>query len=230
MTYTDIPDYLRSHPFDVATIVPSHIPDMASESLLQELDIDLHDTLPAYSEQGVYGGKRFGVPDDGDVWILYYRKDIFDKLGIEPPTTAEQFDTVGALIAEATDIAGSAQARRGEGSNLYFEYGLREAGGAYFDKDMKATVNSDIAYELIQRWLDQESWMVSRNARLDVYGTIKAYLAGDAAMLISWPPFGRFAAGISQDSDAFATMPRPTAEVREHTGYALVPGTGQLAV
>jgi multiple sugar transport system substrate-binding protein len=38
-----------------------------------------------------FGGKSFGIPQDVGPMMLYYRKDLFDKYGLEVPTTWDQF-------------------------------------------------------------------------------------------------------------------------------------------
>lgn len=44
-------------------------------------------------EFGVFGGKLYGIPVQGEVVTdaVFYRADIFDSLGLQPPTTAEEF-------------------------------------------------------------------------------------------------------------------------------------------
>ena len=40
-----------------------------------------------------YDGKLYGAPMQAQTLILAYRKDVFDKLGLTPPTTFEELRT-----------------------------------------------------------------------------------------------------------------------------------------
>ena len=75
---------------------------------------DLEDYLDVYGAEGYgrLGDTWYGFPDDGDVFILYYRKDLFDdpankeefkaEYGATWPcrTTYEEFDDVGKFFTE----------------------------------------------------------------------------------------------------------------------------------
>jgi len=50
-------------------------------------DIDMPDFIPTTVEAGAYGGKQYALPVDPNVQILIYRKDLFEKKGLKPPTT-----------------------------------------------------------------------------------------------------------------------------------------------
>src|SRR5262245_32184156 len=99
--------------YDALNVVPSWMPDLAQAGALEPLDAyvdkygyrdELKTIAPVYRDnQMTVNGKIYGFPDDGDVFILYYRKDVFgdpdvqkafkDKLGYDlaPPTTWKQF-------------------------------------------------------------------------------------------------------------------------------------------
>src|SRR3954464_6822628 len=74
--------------YDALNVVPSWMPDLAAAGALEVLDPyvdkygyreELQDIAPTYRDnQMTVDGKIFGFPDDGDVFVLYYRKDIFD--------------------------------------------------------------------------------------------------------------------------------------------------------
>lgn len=48
-----------------------------------------------------FGGKQFGVPVDSGPMGLFYRKDIFDKHGIEVPKTWDEFAAAGEKLRKA---------------------------------------------------------------------------------------------------------------------------------
>ena len=51
---------------------------------------------------------------------------------------------------------------------------------------------------------------------------LAAFLAGDTAMTVSWPPYGRWAAGYGTDEEALSWVPK--SEIAGKVGYALPPG------
>jgi multiple sugar transport system substrate-binding protein len=59
-----------------------------------------------------------------------------------------------------------------------------------------------------------ESWGFVEN--------LAAFLSGDTAMTISWPPYGRWAAGYGADEQALSWVPK--SKVAGKVGYAMTPG------
>jgi multiple sugar transport system substrate-binding protein len=68
--------------YDVLNVMPQWLPDLVNAGAVELLDPyiekygyedELDDIAPAFAGQGVYNGKIYGFPDDGDVLILYYR-------------------------------------------------------------------------------------------------------------------------------------------------------------
>ncbi|MEX2479831.1 MAG: extracellular solute-binding protein, partial [Gammaproteobacteria bacterium] len=107
---------------------------------------------------------------------------------------------------------------------------FRDEGGRFFDPDtMEATINSDAGvrtFEGIRGDLDMmpngvEQWGFVEN--------LNALLSGDAAMSITWPPVGRWAAGYGSGEEALDWVPE--SQVTDKIGYALPPeGNPELAV
>jgi multiple sugar transport system substrate-binding protein len=51
---------------------------------------------------------------------------------------------------------------------------------------------------------------------------LAVFVKGEAAMTISWPPYGRFAAGYLAEEEALAWVPKT--QIADKVGYALPPG------
>ena len=74
--------------YDALNVIPAWMPDLASAGALEPLDPyvdkygyreELKEIAPTYRDnQMTVNGKIYGFPDDGDVFVLYYRKDIFE--------------------------------------------------------------------------------------------------------------------------------------------------------
>jgi multiple sugar transport system substrate-binding protein len=54
--------------------------------------------LPSAWQQVKFGDGIYGIPQDTGPMIMLYRKDIFDSLGIAPPTTWEEYIEAGRKI------------------------------------------------------------------------------------------------------------------------------------
>jgi len=73
---------------------------LGKEDLVKNLSSSFHqlfsprDFIPAAMNSVVYQTKVLGVPWFTDVGMLYYRKDLLDKYGFDPPTTWEDVSTI----------------------------------------------------------------------------------------------------------------------------------------
>src|SRR4030095_309434 len=75
--------------YDALNVVPSWMPDLVQAGALENLDPyvdkngfrdELQKIAPTYRDnQMKVNGKIYGFPDDGDVFVFYYRKDIFAR-------------------------------------------------------------------------------------------------------------------------------------------------------
>ena len=73
--------------YDALNVIPSWMPDLVQAGALEPLDAmvdkyafrdELQKIAPTYRDnQMKVNGKIYGFPDDGDVFVMYYRKDIF---------------------------------------------------------------------------------------------------------------------------------------------------------
>ena len=58
------------------------------------------DLVQSLLEAGTYDGKLYGVPYYAGARIMIYRKDLFEKAGIEVPTTLEEMLAAGVALKE----------------------------------------------------------------------------------------------------------------------------------
>ncbi len=108
--------------YDALNVIPAWMPDLAQAGALEVLDpyvdkygfrAELQKIAPTYRDnQMTVKGKIYGFPDDGDVFLMYYRKDIFARPDLQkefkakygydlaPPKTWKQFDQIGSFLTE----------------------------------------------------------------------------------------------------------------------------------
>ncbi|MBX6323527.1 MAG: sugar ABC transporter substrate-binding protein [Rhodospirillaceae bacterium] len=233
--------------YDALNVVPSWMPDLALAGALEPLDEyvdkygyrdELQQIAPVYRDnQMTVNGKIYGFPDDGDIFILYYRKDVFgdpevqkefkDKFGYDlaPPTTWKQFREIGQFLTDKFQpkMYGAGFFRDPAYAQLMFQERFRIEGGKFFDADsMKATVNSDIGVRVLTEMREENKFMPPGVETWGFVENLAAFLQGTTAMTISWPPYGRWAAGYGTEEEALNWVPK--SQIAGKVGYALPPG------
>ncbi|MGF1626454.1 MAG: ABC transporter substrate-binding protein [Alphaproteobacteria bacterium] len=234
--------------YDALNVIPSWMPDLVRAGALENLDSyvdrygfrdELQLIAPVYRDnQMMVDGSIYGFPDDGDVFVMYYRKDVLGDPEIQaafkerhgydlpvPPTTWKEFGEVGAFISEhaGNKPYGAAFFRDAPYAQFMFQERFRNEGGRFFDADtMQATINSPAGVKVFTDWLEENKWMPAGVQTWGFVENLAAFLQGDTAMTISWPPYGRWAAGYGTDEEALSWVPR--SQIAGKVGYAMPPG------
>ena len=234
--------------YDALNVIPAWMPDLAQAGALEVLDPyvdkygfrdELKKIAPTYRDnQMTVNGKIYGFPDDGDVFVFYYRKDLFAradlkkafkekyKYDLAPPKTWKQFDEIGSFLTEALKkegIYGAAFFREPPYTMFMFQERFRVEGGKFFDAGtMKATVNSPIGVKAFTDMRNENRFMPPGVEKFGFVENLATFLKGESAMTISWPPYGRFAAGYLANEKALSWVPKST--IAGKVGYALPPG------
>jgi multiple sugar transport system substrate-binding protein len=221
--------------YDALNVVPSWMPDLARAGALEPLDAhvdkygyrdELQKIAPVFRDnQMKVGDTIYGFPDDGDVFLLYYRTDIFKENNLQPPKTWAEFAKIGQMLTDkyAPKMYGAAFFRDPPYAQLMFQERFRVEGGKFFDPDtMKATINSDIGVKVFTEMRAENKFMPPGVETWGFVENLAAFLAGQTAMTISWPPYGRWAAGYGTDEAALSWVPKST--IAGKVGYALPPG------
>ena len=234
--------------FDVVDVVPAWMPDLAQAGALEPLDAyvdrygyreELRQIAPTFRDNWmVANGKIYAFPDDGDVLILYYRKDIFAdpgnrtafaaKYGYElaPPKTWKQFGEIGGFLTERLKpqgIYGASAVRDPAFAQYMFQERFRNEGGRFFNSEtMKAAINSPVGVKVLAEMREENRFMPPGVESFKFAENLAVFQSGLTAMTISWPPVGRWAAGYAADEHALKFV--PASKVAGKVGYALPPG------
>ena len=232
---------------DCASIAPTSLAELVAANAVRPLDdfiehymppADREDYLPAYRDLGVIDGRTYGLFDDGDALLVYYRTDLFADpanqrdfaaaygrpLGTPEAYDLAQFLDVARFITErfAPGLYGLAPFNRDLRWG-WFQALLRVAGGQFFDPaTMRAMVNAPAAVQTMAALARMDRFMPPDASDVDPPVLISTYLSGNAAMASYWPPLGRWAEGVGQVAPHQTAIP-PT-QVSGRTGYALLPG------
>ena len=114
---------------------------------------DLDDIIPLWRAADMVKGKLYGLPVEGECTIHIYRKDVFEKLGIKPAETLDDFAESAKKAHRFDGKAAGAALRgfRGAGQNMYIWPSLFMAyGGKWFDADGKPLVNSEAGVKSLE--------------------------------------------------------------------------------
>ena len=205
---------------------------------------DLDDYHPLYKALPTYKGKIWGFFDDGDMFALYYRKDIFEdpklmeayqaKFGkaLAVPKTWEEYAQVAQFI---TDQMAPERLRRRAlpqgrqpGQPVRLPAAVpRQRRRSSSTTNMKAALASPAGVKTLQNMIAANAASIPGNNELDAVSLWAAFLPGKVAMIYSWPPTGRMAAGYSQSDKAINFVPQST--IAGKVGYAVVPGNPEHA-
>ena len=238
----------KSGALDTIEMSPAWLPDFADQGVIIPIDSlirkyraqsTLNDLHPLYRALGRYKGKTWGFFDDGDVWSLYYRKDIFAnrrlraayrakfKRDLRVPRGWDEFSQVAQFITDqlAPNVYGTGMGRAlgNPGNQFYFFQQFRANGGRFFNpQTMKAEINNAIAVKTMRQILAQNKASPPGVEKLDFVSGWGLWLQGKTAMIMAWPPTGRISENYSQRDKAFSFLPK--SKIVGRVGYARVPG------
>ena len=90
-------------------------------------------------------GGQFGIPFGSETSVLGYRKDIFDKHGLEPPKTYDEMIELACKIPELEPGMGGLASRgqSGHQTSHAFLLHLNPLGGRIFDDNWNVIVNNE---------------------------------------------------------------------------------------
>ncbi len=73
---------------------------MPFDDLMDDVEMNSEDYIPAVWDAGVFDGSRYGIPLDVHPIGLYYNQDILDEYGVEVPTTYEELIAACEILTD----------------------------------------------------------------------------------------------------------------------------------
>ncbi len=154
------------------------------------------DYLPTFFDAfTMIDGKRYGIPYDGDMHLLWYYKPLFEKHGLKPPQNWEEYTEIAKKITEAE-----------EGSNVYgcaimgakipliligtYLNRLGSYGGAFFDAHGKPTINSPEAIAALNDLVEQAKYALPAASAVAFDEALGAWFTGKVGMVEFWTDLG----------------------------------------
>ncbi|TDO66666.1 multiple sugar transport system substrate-binding protein [Kribbella sp. VKM Ac-2571] len=141
---------IKSDAFSVLNLDVVWTAEFAANRWVTELPAsqfpDLGKLLPSTVDTAKYRDKLYAVPVTSDGGLLYYRKDLLDKAGVQPPKTWEEMVTacqkVKALPEGKNIGCYSGQFEKYEGLTVNFSEAVNGAGGVVVGDDGKPNVDT----------------------------------------------------------------------------------------
>lgn len=220
---TSIRNFLSANPPDVVTwYAGNRMAPFVNAGLFEDVsDVwqkeGLDEKLKSAAASMTINGKKWGVPYTYYQWGIYYRKDLFAKLGIaEPKTWKELLDACAKLkAAKITPFAiGSKQTWPTGG---WFDYLNLRVNGYEFHMDLtagKVPYTDKRVAAVFDRWdeLVKPGYFLANHPSYMWQEALPAFVKGDAAMYL----MGNFIvaplkeAGLKEDQLGFMAFPTIT--------------------
>ncbi|MFH8251369.1 ABC transporter substrate-binding protein [Microbacterium sp. B2969] len=206
---------------DVVMVEADRIaPFQVQDALVDLKDLGYQDVKDNFSD-GAWkdvsvGDGVYGAPIDGGPMGMIYRKDVFDKYGVTPPTTWQEFETTAQKVKDAGGpvFASFAANQPAEVTALMYQNGAQPFTYDPSDKgEIGIKLNSAEVKEVLDYWagLVQKGLVGTEDQFTPEY--ISAVIAGDYATYLSaaWAPGYLQGAGVGEGADAgvWATAPMP---------------------
>lgn len=151
-----------------------------------------------YDPYTLADGKRWGLPYDGDSHLLFYNKEIFDRHGLTPPTTWDEYLARAAAITEAekaNGIYGAAVLGGKAPIIIGSTYANRLAGfgGRFLKDDGTSALDETAAVQAAQALKAAAPAALPTPLETRFEEGLPAFLAGKVAMIEFWSDLGVYA-------------------------------------
>lgn len=208
----------------------------AAKADLAMPNYNLDDFLPALVD-GIakYEDRWVGVPYDIPIFIMIYRKDIYEKLGLKAPATLEELYTNSKAITDemGPEMYGTSGQMKSGHYSLECDWTawLWGHGGSIFGPDGKFTGNDDRGLEAMAYWDKLKATMPPGVDGWTWDGQGQSVAQGVAASMLSWGEFFPYFDDPTQTKVSGlceAVVPPQPIALRKvgETGFGEIPGVG----
>ncbi|HEY9668675.1 MAG TPA: ABC transporter substrate-binding protein [Coleofasciculaceae cyanobacterium] len=193
---------LGDSPYDVLNLDIVWVPKFAAAGWLRPLDDrvapeQLAEMVENNIEGGRYQGKLYRMPTTSDAGVLYYRTDLLNQIGADPPETfremidiTQKLQKPGGKDAGATDWGYLWQGRQYEGVSAMFVEVLEGFGGFWVNPDtLEVGLDQPQAIEAVEFLRNTITKGISPRG-VTTYGeeeTRQLFQSGGAVFLRNWP-------------------------------------------
>lgn len=189
----------------------------------------------------MYQGRIYLIPLDGDFHMVYYRTDVLEEAGLQPPRTWDEYLQVAAAV-HGKDMNGDGEGDYGSciskarSAQAYwwitsiagpYIQSLGTEQGVWFDTEtMKPLIDNEGFIRALEIYKETSKYGPPDEATLDVGDTRSLFVGGRCALSLDWGDIGTLAIdpaiSVVQDKVGAVITPGATQVVDRATGK-LVP-------
>jgi multiple sugar transport system substrate-binding protein len=178
-----------------------------------------------------YNGKVYTIPLDGDFQMVYYRSDLLQQAGLNPPKTWDDYIAVAKAL-HGQDMDGNGQgdfgsciAKKRSAQSYWMITSVASAfiqsqgtsQGAFFDSEtMAPLVNNDAFKAALNIYLETTKYGPPDEINLDVGDTRGLFTSGRCALTLDWGDIGTLA------------IDPATSKVQDKVGAVILPGSSKV--
>jgi len=136
-----------------------------------------------------YNGKTYVLPSEGDTAWLWYRKDLLEKAGIQPPQTWDEFYAAAKKLNDpANGVYGAVIGAKPDEAWWDFMYYLFGQGGELLNPDNTVAINNEAGVKALTFYsnLLKEKLVPPDVSTFGYVEILEALSKGKAAMGIQW--------------------------------------------
>ena len=211
--------------YDILTIGTYEVPIWSKQKWLMPLDklgsnYDVDDLLPSIRSGLTIDGTLYAAPFYGESSMIMYRKDLFEKAGLnmpEAPTWTFVSDAARKLTDKKNEVYGIClRGKAGWGENMAFLSAMANSFGAsWFDMQWKPQFNTDAWKKTLTTYLGLMKDAGPPGASSNGFNeNLALFQTGKCAMWIDATVAASFVSNPAQS------------KVADKVGYALAPDTG----
>lgn len=203
-----------------------------SDFVANDPELKIDDVAPYFREfNQKIDGKTYLITIDGDFQMVYYRKDVLDELGLEPPKTWDEYLEVAAA-AHGKDMNGDGEADFGscmfKKRNAQSFYAIMSIAapyvqtqgtgqGIFFDtEDMTPMVDNEAWATALEIYMETGKYGPPEEMNHDIGDTRALVTSGRCALVIDWGDIGP----LSIDPE--------TSQVNDLLGAVILPGSTRV--
>ncbi len=222
---------------DVFMLWYAHLGRLVEEKAIMSLEgfyeryaktIDPPDLIPHFFDiYTMYKDKRWAIPWDGDIHVLFYRKSLFAKHNLSPPATWEEYLKVSRFITEherENNIYGAAFMAHPTPVLITASFlnRLGGFGGKLVSPKMEPLIDSPEAVAALEAMVEHARYALPSPLETDFAVARDAFIQGKVGMVEQWTDIGIMAEDPKQSliQGDWGAVPIPLAEGVEGKGLS----------
>lgn len=226
--------------FDAYVFAPQWMVDFIEPGYLEDLTgrvqndtaLEWEDVAPFFRNfSSTYEGRIYTIPLDGDFQMVYYRTDVLEAAGLEPPKTWDDYLAIAEAVhgqdmnEDGTPDYGSCISKKRNAQAYWFIYSIAGAylqtqgtsQGVFFDTDAFTPLVDNPAFRrALEVYKATTDFGPPDELNLDVGDTRGLFTSGRCALSIDWGDIGTLA------------IDPETSVVMDKTGAVILPGSTEV--